>query len=52
LTPLLLPKKITPKKQKPRPSKEMTEELNVKKPLMTIKKEEPPEMPIDKQFLI
>jgi hypothetical protein len=32
-------------------SKEMTEELNAKKPLMTIKKEDPPEMPIDKPFL-
>jgi hypothetical protein len=33
----------------PRHNKEMTEEVNVKKLLMTINKEEPPEIKIDKQ---
>jgi len=31
-----------------KPNKEMTEELNVMKPLMTINKEEPPETQTDK----
>ena len=40
------------KDQLPRPNKEMTEELNAKKPLMTINKEDPPEMQTDKSFQI
>jgi hypothetical protein len=36
---------------KPRPNKEMTEELNVNKLLMNINKEEPQEMETDKLFL-
>lgn len=40
------------KDQLQRPNKEMTEELNYKKLLMTINREDQPEMPTDKLFQI
>lgn len=40
------------KDQKPRHNREMTEELNAKKPLMTINKEDQPETETDKSFQI
>jgi hypothetical protein len=41
----------TLKDMKPRPNKEMTEELNANKLPMNINKEDQPEMPTDKLFL-
>ena len=43
---------MSTKDKLPRLNKEMTEEVNAKKLLMIINKEEPPEIKIDKQSVI